>query len=134
VAAIKDIVVDCARPSAVARFWAAVLDGYAVAPYDDAELARLRELGIDDVEDDPSVLVEPTSGRGPRFFFQVVPEPKTVKNRLHLDLSPVIGRDEELARITALGGTIEAVFDDHTLLLDVEGNEFCLLHRPAAVG
>lgn len=127
-AIIRDIVVDCARPSAVARFWAAVLDGYHVAAYDDDELARLRALGIDDVDDDPSVLVEPTSGVGPRIFFQLVPEPRTVKNRWHLDLTATAGRDAELARLTALGATVATVYDGHTLLLDVEGNEFCLLH------
>ena len=56
-ARIKDVVVDCRHPASLARFWAAVLDGYDVAPYNEAELARLRDLGIDDVEDDPTVLV-----------------------------------------------------------------------------
>ncbi len=72
-AELRDIVVDCARPSALARFWAAALDGYAVAPYDDAEVARLAALGIHDLEDDPTVLV---IGPGPRLFFQLVPEGK----------------------------------------------------------
>ena len=39
-ARIVDIVIDCASPAALARFWAAALDGYAVAPYDEEELAR----------------------------------------------------------------------------------------------
>ncbi len=56
-ARIKDVVIDCRHPASLARFWAAVLDGFDVAPYDEAELARLRNLGIDDVEDDPTVLV-----------------------------------------------------------------------------
>ncbi|MQY32705.1 hypothetical protein SRB17_06590 [Streptomyces sp. RB17] len=51
-ARLRDIVFDCAHPAATARFWAAALDGYAVAPYDDAELARLRSLGITSTEDD----------------------------------------------------------------------------------
>jgi hypothetical protein len=41
-ATIGDIVVDCARPASLARFWAAALDDYAVAPYDEAEIERLR--------------------------------------------------------------------------------------------
>ena len=49
-ARIGDVVFDCRHPAALARFWASVLDGYAVAPYDEAELARLRQLGIDDPE------------------------------------------------------------------------------------
>src|SRR5436853_2899390 len=57
-----------------------------VAPYDEEELARLRVLGIDDPEDDPSVLVEGPEGTL-RLWFQRVPEPKTSKNRTHLDLA-----------------------------------------------
>ncbi|QOV40259.1 VOC family protein [Streptomyces ferrugineus] len=84
-ARLHDIVIDCARPAVTARFWAAALDGYAVAPYDDAELARLRALGIAGPEDDPTVLVEPR-GVGPRLWCRLVPEPKRTRNRLHLDL------------------------------------------------
>jgi hypothetical protein len=51
VATIRDVVVDCARPSRLAGFWAEVLDGYAVAPYDDAELARLLALGATVLDD-----------------------------------------------------------------------------------
>lgn len=49
---------DSHHPASLARFWAGVLDGYEVAPYDEAELERLASLGVDDVEDDPTVLVE----------------------------------------------------------------------------
>jgi hypothetical protein len=55
-AQLRDIVIDCSHPAPLARFWAEALDEYAVAPYDDAEIERLRSQGIDDVEDDPSVL------------------------------------------------------------------------------
>ena len=72
-ARLQDIIVDCRHPASLARFWAEVLDGYAVAPYDDAELERLRAMGIDDVEDDPTVLVDGPDG-APRFWFQRVPE------------------------------------------------------------
>lgn len=67
-ASLADIVFDCAHPASLARFWAAVLDDYAVAPYDDAELARLASVGVTGIEDDPTVLVEPRSG-GPRLWF-----------------------------------------------------------------
>ena len=40
----KDVVFDCRHPASLARFWATVLDGYDVAPYDDEELARLRAM------------------------------------------------------------------------------------------
>ncbi|WP_170223734.1 VOC family protein [Nonomuraea turkmeniaca] len=52
-ARLRDVVVDCRHPASLARFWAAALDGYAVAPYDEAELARLRAEGVDDPEHDP---------------------------------------------------------------------------------
>ncbi|GHH09053.1 VOC family protein [Streptomyces lanatus] len=123
-ARLHDIVIDCARPAATARFWAAALDGYAVAPYDDAELARLRARGIAGPEDDPTVLVEPCGG-GPRLWCQLVPEPKQVKNRLHLDLvSP--DPEGEIARLTTLGASVGARHEDHWVLTDPEGNEFCL--------
>lgn len=128
------MVFDSPRPALIARFWAAALDGYAVAPYDDAELTRLRAAGISDIMDDPTVLVEPTgsaaiaSGRMPRLFFQLVPESKVVKNRVHLDLSaddPVA----EIARLTELGATVAAEHEHLTVLLDPDGNEFCLSRR-----
>lgn len=123
-ARLHDIVFDCARPASTARFWAAALDGYAVAPYDDAELARLRSLGVTDIEDDPTVLVEPTEA-GPRLFFQRVPEAKGVKNRVHLDLLAADLQAETL-RLTALGASVQARHPDHLVMADPEGNEFCL--------
>lgn len=127
-ATIADIVFDCARPAALARFWAAALDGYRVADYDDVELARLRSIGIERIEDDPSVLVEPAGGTGPRLWFQLVPEPKTVKNRVHLDLA-ADDPETELSRLERLGARRRASQLDERLvvLLDPEGNEFCLL-------
>jgi hypothetical protein len=125
-ARINDVVVDCRHPASLARFWAAALDGYAVAPYDDEELARLRAMGIDDPEDDPTVLVE-APGRLPRLFFQAVPEAKTVKNRVHLDLR-CDDLASEIARFEALGAVVQAARpdDDWIVLTDPEGNEFCL--------
>ncbi|MFI0372251.1 VOC family protein [Actinomadura sp. 1N219] len=128
-ARLRDIVLDCAHPAATARFWAAVLDGYSVAPYDDAELARLRSLGINSVEDDPTVLVEPVDG-GPRLFFQLVPEAKRVKNRVHVDLAAA-DPEAEIQRLTALGATVQARYPDNVVLADPEGNEFCLSLRAA---
>jgi hypothetical protein len=123
-ARLHDVVFDSRHPAAAARFWAAALDDYVVAPYDAAELTRLRDLGITDPEDDPSVLVE-APGRTPRFFFQLVPEPKAVKNRIHLDLRSE-SRQAELERLQQLGATLVAEYRDHLLLRDPEGNEFCL--------
>jgi Glyoxalase-like domain len=125
-ARLADIVIDCAAPAALARFWAAALDGYAIAPYDEAELARLRAAGIDDLEDDPTVLVE--AADGPRLWLVRVPEPKTVKNRVHIDLR-ADDASAETARLVSLGAIVapEQRNDRLIVLLDPEGNEFCLL-------
>ena len=126
-ARLHDVVIDCRHPASVARFWAAVLDGYRVAPYDEAELARLRAMGVDDPEDDPSVLVVAAGGQ-PRIFFQLVPESKIAKNRVHLDLT-CESFGAELERLTELGASVVAEHDDHVVLHDPEGNEFCLSGR-----
>ena len=126
-ARIHDIVFDCHRPAPLARFWAAVLDDYEIAPYDEAEIERLRGIGVDDVEDDPAVLVE-APGVEPRLFFQLVPESKTVKNRVHLDLR-CTDLAAEIHRLVALGARVRTTSgpqDDWIVLHDPEGNEFCL--------
>lgn len=119
------MVVDCDHPASLTRFWAQAVDGYRVAPYDDAELARLREMGIDDPEDDPGVLVEPPSPELPRLYFQQVPEPKVAKNRVHLDLR-ADDVDAEAARLIALGATELHRVRSWITLADPEGNEFCI--------
>ncbi len=126
-ARIHDITFDCLRPSALARFWAEVLDGYDIAPYDDAEIERLRGMGINDIDDDPNVLVE-APGVEPRFFFQLVPESKIAKNRVHLDLR-CNDMEAEAARLVALGARVLSTTgpsDDWVVFADPEGNEFCL--------
>lgn len=125
-AVLVDIVFDCAHPASLARFWAAVLDDYAVAPYDDAELARLTSLGVTDTEDDPTVLVESTRS-GPRLWFQRVPEPKTTKNRIHLDVRAT-DRQNEVERLQALGASVlDDQVDGLTVMCDPEANEFCVI-------
>ena len=125
-ARLHDVTFDCHHPASLARFWAAVLDDYQVAPYDEAELERLRVAGIDDPEDDPTVLVE-RPGTAPRLWFQRVPEGKVAKNRVHLDVS-TDGLDAEVARLEALGATALADQPDEDLVVmqDPEGNEFCV--------
>ena len=124
-ATLRDIVLDCRHPASLARFWAKVLDGYAVAPYDDEAMAHLRSNGIDDPEDDPSVLVEAPDGGVPRLFFNLVPEPKTVKNRVHLDVR-ASDRDAEVARLVAAGASEVGRHENWVVLEDPEGNEFCV--------
>src|SRR5687768_9499501 len=83
------VVIDCADPARLAAFWAAAL-GYQVQPppegfetWEDA----LRSWGVPkDAWNSRSAVVDP-DGEGPRIFFQQVPEPKTVKNRVHLDVN-----------------------------------------------
>ena len=86
---------------------------------------RLRDLGVFDLEDDPSVVVEPASGGEPRYLFMRVPEPKRHKNRLHLDLRS----DElevEVARLIE-GGAVELYRTGaNVTMADPEGNEFCI--------
>ncbi|MGK4592600.1 VOC family protein [Amycolatopsis sp. w19] len=123
-ARLRDVVFDCRHPASLARFWAAALDGYEVAPYDEEELDRLRSLGLSGPEEDPSILVEAASG--PRLFFNLVPESKVVKNRVHLDLT-----GDDIERLVALGARVLAHPEDGLVVLaDPEGNEFCLVTPP----
>ncbi len=124
-AVIKDVVFDCGHPASLARFWAAAIDGYRVAPYDVAELARLHAMGVVDPEDDPGVLVLPPRPGLPRLYFQQVPEGKVVKNRVHFDLRAT-DADAEAARLVTLGATELHRHGTAITFGDPEGNEFCL--------
>ena len=138
------MVIDCADPERLARFWAAAL-GYEVEPpppgfdtWDD----YWRDVGVP--EDELGIgfdsIVDP-AGHGPRIWFQIVPETKTVKNRIHLDIHASGGRtvpletrrhrvDAEAARLAELGATLVRVLSqdglDHyaVAMTDPEGNEF----------
>ena len=135
---------DCSDANAQAKFWAVAL-GYSPAPppagWDTWE-AWLVDLEVPREEwDDGASLVDP-AGIGPGISFLKVPEPKTAKNRLHLDLKVSGGRDvdQETRRtrimakvdeVVAAGATIQAEHAmgehlDHVVLLDPEGNEFCV--------
>ncbi|GAA5051489.1 VOC family protein [Streptomyces similanensis] len=132
---------DCAEPGRVARFWCEVL-GYVVPPppegfdtwddYDDSLPPEQRDAW--------SACVDP-SGAGPRLYFQRVPEGKTVKNRVHLDVragTGLVGEERlatleaEAVRLEALGAArVRVLLADEEnesciVMQDVEGNEFCL--------
>ena len=83
------LVIDCADPDRLARFWAAAL-GYELAPVP-AGFATwndfYRELGVpeEDLVDGADRISDP-EGHGPSIWFHVVPDAKAVKNRLHLDI------------------------------------------------
>lgn len=121
-ARFKDIVVDAAHPASLARFWAAALEGYAIAPYGEAEIARLAAMGRTP-ETDYSVIVE---GPGPRFCFHEINPARYGNNRVHID---VVASDvqTELVRLTGLGATVQREGEDYTVLADPEGNQFCLM-------
>ncbi len=126
---LGEIVFDSGSAARTARFWAGALDGYAVRPYDDEEIARLAALGITDyLNDDPNVAVDSSSG-GPTVFFQTVPEPKYVKNRVHIDIG-VADVPAEVERLTALGATPLKACEEGgmvwNVMTDPEGNEFCV--------
>jgi hypothetical protein len=127
-AKLKDIVVDAELPSALARFWAAALDGYAVRPYDDAEIARLAALGFTP-ETDPVVMVD---GPGPGLCFQKRRPDLAERGRLHLDIATRDPR-AEIRRLQALGATLLRQHDARTTVMrDPEGNAFCVVAVDAA--
>jgi hypothetical protein len=112
-------VFDCRDPIRSAEFWATALS-YVVDDHDE----NVTELGITD-----------PSGDGPMIYFMAVPEPKTVKNRVHLDLEPETSIEEEVERLVAAGARVVATHQDPpgskdpyrwTVMQDPEGNEFCV--------
>jgi len=138
------ITFDAADPRALADFWAEAL-GYVIeappegfASWDEA----LTAFGVpEELWNSRSAIVDP-DGVGPRIFIQQVPEPKTAKNRLHLDVRTAVGLaggkrmavlEAECERLVALGGSrlyrIEPnppLEHGFITMADPEGNEFCL--------
>ncbi len=133
------VCIDAAEPHAVNAFWAAAL-GYTVELHEPF-IRQLLDAGVatdDDVATIDGRLVWRTAaacadpdGRGPRVLVQHVPEAKSVKNRVHLDLRiGEEGREAEVARLVALGAT--KLWDGRqgpqtwVTMADPEGNEFCV--------
>jgi len=129
---IDAIVMDCRDAAPLARFWGEAL-GWSVAPYDEAELARLSTRGIGGPEQDPTVMLEPPADTVdlPVFFFTQVPEHKTVKNRMHLDVVAEEDLEAEVERLEGLGASIynwaEGDGGVWCVMQDPEGNEFCVM-------
>ena len=117
-----ELAIDCADPSGLARFWCSVLD-YEVQDEDDGIVT----IGSPMVPEGKNRLgpVPPT------LTFAHVPEGKTVKNRLHLDVNPTDReQDEEVRRLLDLGARHANVGQGDVswvVLADPEGNEFCIL-------
>jgi hypothetical protein len=141
------VTIDCADPFALSSFWESAL---AYEPADPPEGSDTWEEWLEKMEVpredwDPGLrpynaIVDPDR-RGPRIWFQRVPEPKAVKNRIHFDLdasegpaAPVDRRKEqveaEVERLIGLGARRLADYEEqdhyHVVMADPEGNEFCL--------
>jgi hypothetical protein len=134
------ITVDCARPHELADWWAEALR-WEVEPQDEAFIRRMIDEGR--ASEDQTIrhdgalrwrsgaaIRSPEPGR-PRILFQLVPEAKTVKNRLHLDVrTGDDGCESEVTRLIAMGATelwraSQGPYSWVTLA-DPEGNEFCV--------
>jgi len=120
--ALREIVFDCERAPALARFWASVLDGYRVRTYVDAEIARLAALGRTPLTD-PTVLVD---GPGPSLCFQETAERGAERARIHLDVE-ASDCALEIARLCALGASVLREASHYTVMQDPEGNRFCVV-------
>jgi predicted enzyme related to lactoylglutathione lyase len=109
---LGNVTVDCDDPQAVAAFWSAALD-----------------RPIDQGASEFFVAIHQDLADATGWFFIKVPEPKSVKNRMHVDLR-ADDREAEVVRLLALGATRAADHDEFgtrwTTLQDVEGNEFCV--------
>ena len=138
------VVIDCADPARLARFWATALD-YIVQPPPDGFGSwedALRAWGVPESEFNSASAVIDPDGVGPRVYFQRVPETKVVKNRVHLDVrvggergSPVEERKAAISaavsRLEGEGASRVRAVDERDeywmVMADPEGNEFCLV-------
>ncbi|GKQ36370.1 glyoxalase [Streptomyces sp. A012304] len=112
---VQNVAIDCSDAYELARFWSEVT-GCPLHPQD----------GPGDRE--TQVMLP----EGPVLYFNQVPEPKTVKNRIHLCLRPTTSREEEIERLLRLGATLVTDLREPdgagwAVLADPEGNEFCVL-------
>jgi hypothetical protein len=119
---VTDLAIDCADPRALAQFWCAVLD-YEVQDADDG-VVTIRSPLAPDGKDHPGPVP-------PTMTFARVPEGKTIKNRLHVDVNPTDREQaEEVRRLLELGARHVDVGQGDVswvVLADPEGNEFCVL-------
>ena len=118
---LREVVVDCSEPARLARFWAELLDGFEVRPYDDAEIARLAKRGLTP-ETDTAVMVD---GPGLKVCFQKTDTPSVPKNKLHLDIVER-NRADLVKRLCEQGASVVEEFDDSTWMRDPEDNDFCI--------
>lgn len=109
---LANVTFDCRDARKVAEFWSAALD----RPIDPDPSEYFTSIGRED-------------GIVPALFFAKVPEPRSQKNRVHIDLE-ADNREKEIARLLALGATRGPNHDEYghswTVMADPEGNEFCV--------
>ncbi len=141
------LTIDCNDPGPLVRFWAEVLD-YEVQPppdgfgtWNDWYLS----VGVPgdelDLDGDGADRIYDPTGKGPKIWFQAVPEAKTIKNRLHLDVYVGGGRsvpieerrqrvNSRVSELVDLGASIDHITDVDgsyfTVMQDPAGNEFCV--------
>ncbi|MGH8826386.1 MAG: VOC family protein [Jiangellaceae bacterium] len=135
---------DAADPSRLAEFWAVAL-GYQIEPPPEGFTSWSEALTAwqipPDQWDNASAIIDPT-GALPRIFIQKVPEPKSAKNRLHIDVRswsgaeapPVDERrglvERKAKELVAAGASVVGSVQEHDsywmVMLDPEGNEFCV--------
>jgi predicted enzyme related to lactoylglutathione lyase len=121
------LVIDCHNVKKQAEFWAEVMDWKTYYESDDECVI------VPSWVEESAVQETPWDRIGPGMVFVPVPEGKTVKNRLHIDLAPHVTQDREaeIARLERLGATRTGVGQSETVswtvLADPEGNEFCVL-------
>jgi uncharacterized glyoxalase superfamily protein PhnB len=139
------VVMDCADPSRMMKFWATAL-GYKEQDPPEGHASWedfLQSMNVpEDQWNSAGAVVDP-DGKGPRIYFQRVPETKTVKNRVHLDLNVSNGQatqieerrkrvDAEVQRLVAAGaavfrpGEVSESGEYWVVMQDPEGNEFCI--------
>jgi predicted enzyme related to lactoylglutathione lyase len=114
---LDEVVIDCHDPMRLAEFWQGVLGGYVVR------------------QSHEWVALEPPTGVA--VSFQLVPEDKVAKNRVHLDID-VPDLEEAVAAAIALGAQRrgEVIYDElggFQVMADPEGNEFCFINGPTAI-
>ncbi|MCM2415880.1 MULTISPECIES: VOC family protein [unclassified Streptomyces] len=139
------LTIDCEQPARLAQFWALAL-GYVEKP-PPAGFGSWEEwfahYEVPETEWDDGAYLSDPDGVGPSLSFMKVPETKSVKNRLHLDVQAGGGREvpwevrwprvlDALGRLTAAGATLLREHEaqgkpDHLEMADPEGNEFCLV-------
>jgi Glyoxalase-like domain len=139
------LTVDCRHPAALAAFWRLAL-GYIEAPPPDgfgSWQEWLVHFGVPPDEWDDGAYIQDPDGVLPAISFMKVPEPKVVKNRVHLDVQAGGGRGEpwdvrwprvtrRVEELVAAGATViredaQNGKPDHVVMADPEGNEFCVL-------